>query len=425
MGGHEPSGPLNVYVFHACVPTDERAGEKWSSLFAVLQGQPTAANLLASASVVDGDVFVFASSGLPHQNKDNMLTARHAVSPQVAARILAGALLVCFLEDGKIDWIPTHLKHRLWAGSEVDIVPGHEPELEPLLRLLRDEPEFKVQLINVGERANSTRILAHARDNSPVAALVGFGKGYVLLLPPMKDRRPRVVREVLARIVPHLLPALIRKPKPLDEPEPEWAGGFAVHGAADLAQDILENRAQLETLQSALEGKETELKRLTSYRGLLWLKGFELQDLAGAALCALGIESKTEEPVDLVHRLADGSKLFIEVEGSDGMVRVDKGSQLLRYIADEKARQLEEGEEPHPVVGAVLGNPFRREPPERRPPAGVDRGFSSQLEALARRERWALIETRQLFDWLTRHLGGDTRARLEAREALGLPDKSQ
>jgi hypothetical protein len=98
------------------------------------------------------------------------------------------------------------------------------------------------------------------------------------------------------------------------------------------------------------------------------------------------VPCEAEHPYDAIYR-GTGGPLIIEIEGSDGEIQVDKGRQLGNYILDQ--------DDPAVFNGAIIGNPFRKSPPDERPPDSRPL-FSPQLVTLDTRQSWPLIYRRNL-----------------------------
>jgi hypothetical protein len=253
--------------------------------------------------------------------------------------------------------------------------------------------------------------LAKALNDQTVSTMVGSGSGHAIFLPQFKNRT-HVVRYLLDHVIPKLLPALSRPADTaVQEEAPDWVLPFDVPGATELERELANLSARIEQLRDEQTGKEQKLLELLEYRGLLWLDGFPLERVVASALAVLGIDAHPQGQIDLVHEKEDGTKLYIEVEGTETLVQVRKGQQLLTYIA--------QAEDPASTSGAIIANPFRRQHPSDRP-STIDQLFSPPLRALAAQQKWSLITTGALFELVRAQLSGDPRACGEAQVALGL-----
>jgi hypothetical protein len=76
------------------------------------------------------------------------------------------------------------------------------------------------------------------------------------------------------------------------------------------------------------------------------------------------------------------------------------------------------------VKGAIIGNPWRLEPLDNRPPK--DRHlFAPELLSYAKINNWPVLTTAELYDILERHLDGDEKAKVELAERLDVVLKDQ
>ncbi len=395
-------------VFNGAVPTDPHDGIEWTARQLEMSGGQLLSN--ASDGVVDHDIFVFASS--------QTLTKAASITVHVHDRIRSGALLLCFVETVDLSWLPgnsqtAQVQTRNHGGREV-VVMGR-PLFEGLSNLVAADSAFSLELIPFGPPVMWDALVV-AKDGRAVTAIYHHGSGHVLLLPPMAKTRGKVMGYILDTLLPQLQPNLhSRRKSSTREQAPGWAAAVLVPGADAISARISSVHKQLAQLQEALSEEQARLDALLGYRDILWLGGYDLEDAVRRALTLLGIEAAKREPVDLVHDLRDGRRLFIEIEGTEGHINLRKGQQLGSYIMAE--------DNPAAILGAIIGNPWRTSPLDQRPPAGA-RLFVRELEALATKQGWRLVQTSQLFDLVCRYLGGDEtqkeRAREDARRLLGI-----
>lgn len=409
---------LKVLVFNNAIPSRESAGISWTQRRALC---PTATTLLSEEDrgIIDHDVFVISSQSLSsggNINEEDRKRIRKDVKAMLAERVAAGGCLVCFLDSAVIGWLPlgggnASLQTRSFAGTYVRTHGRFE--MEALALAIDEEPDFGIELFEAGVPYWDG--IAYAKDGAVVAAIYKPGHGMVFLLPPMVKTREKVIHLLLDKIIPKKLPDLGRSHRDTrnDEPPPEWVGRVEVPGADTLKQGAAKVRGEIQALSASLEAKENELAERLLYRDLLWTSGYSLENLIRASLTLLDIDAQPQSPVDLVCDLGDGRKLYIEVEGSEGPTTLKKGQQLLSYIADAP--------DPASVLGAIISNPYRKSPPDQRPPTGSQAGlFVTHLEALAAKQGWPLITTAKLFEWVCRHLDGDAEAGRDARRALAI-----
>jgi hypothetical protein len=191
--------------------------------------------------------------------------------------------------------------------------------------------------------------------------------------------------------------------EPDPQPTPEWGkeviskipGVEETEGAIEKIEQEIDD---LEEKRTAEMKKKEELER---WAGLLWFDGIPLQDLVREGFDFLGFDTESEDPTGHTHDFVarhSGQTLLVEVTGSQGPISLDKGRQLLQWIADSA--------DPVKSKGILVGNAFRSEPPGKRPPTSNHKIFVTQLVELAEKRNLALVDTRELFRIITAKLSG-------------------
>jgi hypothetical protein len=186
-------------------------------------------------------------------------------------------------------------------------------------------------------------------------------------------------------------------------PTPAW-------GAVEISEipGVIEAEAlvgQIENEIESLESKRSEQLRkkddLAKWAGLLWLDGIPLQDLVEEAFRFIGFETKSKDPTGHTHDFVaiHSTQVFlVEVTGASGSISLDKGRQLMQWIADS--------DDPATSKGVLVGNAFRSEPPGQRPPTPNHKIFVKELENLATKRGLALVDTRALLRLVKAKLQG-------------------
>jgi hypothetical protein len=355
----------------------------------------------------DFDLFVVDMAKVPSER-----AADEGVRPiyeQIRERVNAGGGIICFAVAGKrLSWLPTHFGIRPGKGRRVKIEPT-EP-YKGLFEKYEKEITWSTQFDQPSKPDAAWQPLLHSLGGWPVAG-VDTTKGLVLVLPEIK-RKEAFLRDLFDKVIPEVAPGLlVSRPAGPTEPPPDWLADFPIPKAKAIRDEIAEIDGQIAQLREVRDDKDRKARELEQYQGLLWMQGeTQLEPIVEKALNVLGIDAHPRRPVDLVHEDVDGP-LYIEVEGTKDSIELKKGNQLLGYIAN--------ADDPASVRGAIIGNPFRLDHPSERPPPNRVL-FVSQLENLAEKQRWTLMTTVELFEYVRRHLGGDEGAGKEARERLGL-----
>ncbi|MCH8066903.1 MAG: hypothetical protein IIC90_13945 [Chloroflexi bacterium] len=336
------------------------------------------------------------------------------VTRQLTEMMNGGGLIVCFPPKTRrlaLGWLPGNFQPReVNAGRRIKLL--EHPLLKDLLERFAGEMRYDLDFAHPA--ANTWTPIASTMAGWPIAGVAE--SNHVIMLP--RVRRPeRLVADLFRQVVPQIMPDRITVKEPLTEEPPPWVGEFPVPGTEELEQEIDAIDQKLSTLEEKRQRKAEELERLADFQGLLWYKGkHHLEPVVQHALELLGVPCQNEEPRDLVYR-GKGGPLYIEIEGSNGSIDVDKGRQLLGYIADSE-------DDPSTIKGAIIGNPFRQHHPKDRP-LNNRPPFSPQLQRLAEKQGWPLVKTVDLFDLVSRHLCADKRAAPALRTRLGLPSRSR
>lgn len=181
--------------------------------------------------------------------------------------------------------------------------------------------------------------------------------------------------------------------KPIELDAPSWASEMSVPGAALYDERIAELGNQRERLSAEISGLEDKRNELSEYLRLLFGYGKAvLEPVVRAAFRLSGFavpepeDYEGEWDVELVETKS-GRTAIGEVEGSEGVIDVDKYRQLLDYI---EAEALEGRDR----KGILIGNGFRLtapEAPERQ------QQFSQHVSRGAARNQFCLLPTTELF----------------------------
>jgi len=228
----------------------------------------------------------------------------------------------------------------------------------------------------------------------PVCAV--YGNAY-LFHPVSRSADSRGLRAILEEFKPDY-----DEPEP--QPSPQWAEGIAVDipGFIEADREIAESMEQIRAMEHRIGHSRIKKESLTKWVELLWLDGIPLQNRVSDAFKLLGIPNESKDPTGHTQDLQGnclGLSLLLEVTGSTGSIGVDKGRQLLQWMA--------ECEDPIRTKGVLVGNPFRSEPPNNRPPTTNHKLFAKELEDLAQRFHFALLDVRDLFALIVRKLKGN------------------
>jgi hypothetical protein len=180
---------------------------------------------------------------------------------------------------------------------------------------------------------------------------------------------------------------------------PDWTGELLreLSANAEIDARIAELQRRIVEMEREIHAEESRKREaFEKWTGLVRLDGPGFQAAVQEALQLLGFEisaSASGSPDEFVAR--HGAQAFlVHGAGSVGAILVEHGRRLLHWIAD--AEDLEG------TRGLVVGNGFRGDPPWNRPP----QIFAPELERMALKHHFSLLDTRQLFRVVARRLQG-------------------
>ncbi|HTD24936.1 MAG TPA: hypothetical protein VK738_19955 [Terriglobales bacterium] len=279
---------------------------------------------------------------------------------------------------------------RAGAGSTIRLMPSGRGATSAYLQILKENLRFTAFLETTESEIarHSGTIFAVNSVGHPIALEFPIEEGLLSLIPPAHNVPEDRVGAAIARLVYRHF-----NDQQKEVESPLWTSEILVPGSNVYDDRIAELKKQhggigLEI--SSLEAKRDELRnrvRLLFGYGKVVLEG-EVR----AALRLLGFHVKEPEEytgewdVDL-HEPQSGKTAIGEVEGSEGVIDVDKYRQLLDYI---EAESLEGREH----KGILIGNGFRLQPldaPER------EQQFSPHALRGAMRNQFCLLPTTELF----------------------------
>ena len=239
------------------------------------------------------------------------------------------------------------------------------------------------------------KILASAYGTHAVALTKRVGLGHIVLLPSYYDHQNG---ELLERCIVKL-----RGDKEIT-PQPSWAKAILVPGQEELISKITQINEKVSTLEKERETLIDADDKLERWKYLLYEKGKQhLEPVVRDALALLGcsVESEPDKGSDGAVTCDDGTAL-LEVVGSKSTIKIEKLDQLMRNIGNffETKRSK--------VKGILVGNPFRDEPLDNRPPKDTQKQlFGTELIESAEQLSIAVLLTTDLYEVVSRILRGE------------------
>jgi hypothetical protein len=367
------------------------------------------ANFNDPISFIDYAAFVFDPSAMSQvTHPENYLRRQNEVRDLVSVK---GGIVLCFMRQnvaigfglptgrgadsyGVLDLAaPNPIGQirstlRGGSGSHVELIPGARGASAGYFRVLQRAVRFaaylEAQPANLASVGGTVLALDSVSHPIAVEFVVGPGRICVVTVPDgaTGDR----VGSAIARVVE----AHFGGPTQIEAPP--WAIDVVVPGAnahdASIAT-LEERKAQIETEIQQLTQKRADL---LNYRVLLYGYGRSvLEPVVRSAFRLLGFgvpePEKYSGECDLELNSDAALPAIGEIEGSEGLINVDKYRQLLDYI---QAEALEDRDH----KGILIGNGWRLAAPES---TERQNQFSDHALRGARKNGFCLMPTAELF----------------------------
>ena len=234
---------------------------------------------------------------------------------------------------------------------------------------------------------NDGTIFAVNSVGHPIAVEFRVGEGRICILPPPNN----VPADRMGAAIVKVITTHFNRTTQIDAPA--WAGDITVPRANIHDEQIAELKRRSEELALQIDSLKVDRERLLGHVRLLFSYGKGmLEPAVRSALRLLGFA--VPEPEEYlgewdveVREEQSGRTALGEVEGSEGVIDVDKYRQLLDYV---EAEALEGRDH----KGILIGNGFRLlapDAPER------NTQFSEHAQRGAARNHFCLLPTTELF----------------------------
>jgi hypothetical protein len=278
---------------------------------------------------------------------------------------------------------------RSGTGSQFRTIPSAPGVSGGYFQVLKGTLHFTAHLeaseSQVG--GNSGTIFAVNSVGHPIAVEFLVGEGRICVLPPPNN----VPADRLGAALVKVITAHFNRTTQIDAPT--WAGSITVPGANVHDEQIAELTQRTEEFAVRIASLKEDRDRLSSFVRLLFSYGKgALEPAVRSALRLIGFlvpepeEYEGEWDVELKD-VQSGQTALGEVEGSEGVIDVDKYRQLLDYVEGEALEGRDH-------KGILIGNGFRLlDPaaPERRAQ------FSEHAQRGSARNHFCLLPTTELF----------------------------
>jgi hypothetical protein len=278
---------------------------------------------------------------------------------------------------------------RAGGGSRVTVLPGAKGASAGYFQVLTGALSFAAHLETASANLEQVGGTVFAIDSVgyPIAVEFAVSGGRICFLPVPDGATGDRVGSAIVRIVQ----AHYGGPSEIEAPA--WSVDVPIPGAIAHDPRIAELEGRKEQIEAEVEQLRQKRANLLNYRTLLYGYGKSvLEPVVRSAFRLLGFG--VPDPEDYVgewdfelHEVRSSGTAIGEIEGSGGVVDVDKYRQLLDYVQAE----VLEGRE---HKGILVGNGFRLtapDAPERQ------NQFSDHALRGAKKNGFCLLPTTELF----------------------------
>jgi len=364
--------------------------------------------------IVDYDLFITDLNLVKGDVIRKIYTNKH----HIGNRVMGGGVLLCFAGD--IATLPTNLNNYQWLSEQfgLHIVPealsGEDFEFYGTLPFIKDfkkwEAAMNYNIIFNNKPSSDSQDIAKNKGDKIISFYQKFGNGHIFILP-----RPKNIEQFSQFFINTILPQLNIDFEIVPgsiEPIPEQIKSLNVFGQTNLNEEIARQRSKIEEENGKLEKLEVGYRELDEWKDLLWQTGLPLENIVKRffGLLGLELENKDKSATDLVGEY-DKKEIFIEVKGKEGGIN---HKEDYRQIAD---RKFYDSIDPENTIALLVGNPYRLQPLENRPPKDKDL-FAQHSTKAAPGQKIGLIPTVELFNIVNDFLENKIENKKDILEAI-------
>jgi len=411
------------------------AGENWNEI-----------SFYDKESLIDSDVIVFRPFGKPEHTDWEMnynrayneldslryIEAKNHWHKEILAALSEGRTIFLFLAP-KINFDLTIIKKRVKLGRKKEInkydnykflpipigdissvngqgVVFNNPIFNNLCKIFKDNLQYKAYLDNI----KNGEVISIAQKSSRVlGAIYKVGEGNLIVLPDLEYSKP--LYEVYSDTYEfkNWQPEALQFSKQLEQSliqihqditkgdkktlPPEWVlhKDFETKQEQSIVSQIIENKKQIDLLESENNTLQIELEKEQILRGLLFETGepLELAVIKGLELLGYEAENYDDGTIEidvLIKKSPEGYRYIGECEGKDKKaIAIEKYNQLNRAIDDDLARNNVDTK----AYGILFGNVQRFLPlSERTLDFALKCKYSAQID-----NKISLVRTSDLF----------------------------
>lgn len=277
------------------------------------------------------------------------------------------------------------------TGKTIDNFLTHHPFYE----YLKLKPSWSAYSDISTATQYDWQILASAYGTHALSLAKQVKNGHIILIPYYYSSENG---SILENCIQSILEIHIPSPKP------DWVKSIIVPGQEVLQPNLNEINQSIEDLRSKAEQINSDIEQLEKWKYLLYEKGEHyLQPIVRKALSIIGFQDKSD-----IEQIADGffsceyGDTILEVEGSNDSIKIEKISQLIK----DRANYSEDKKTTSPK-GILVGNPFREQPLDNRPPEGSNKSlFTKELIQTAEKQDIVVILSTDLYNIVSLFLRG-------------------
>lgn len=290
---------------------------------------------------------------------------------------------------GGLSWGPPFIRPA--EGKTVRIVSEEHP-FSAVFREFRKEVGYRATFDDrQAEIRKLGRIVASGGAGVPISVEFQVLGGRIMFVPAMSESAG-AGRTKSAQAVVDACRQL--SGATVEEPAPYWAKSVAVPGLEQVEAELEEaESAEKEAASHAAAVRERH-DGLTRYRRLLWEDGQRFSHSTTEALRMLGF-TVVSEPLEPLVVESEGVRAFVELESDRDQVTEWPYIRLQRRLEEHLLKNKES------LKGIIVANGFREKDPEQR----TDE-LSEPLKIACENYRYALLNSRTLFELIRRVLGG-------------------
>lgn len=346
---------------------------------------------------------------LDNENGEFLLRQSHKRRREVQGLLEKGGIVIVFMQpvisysfggDNNItnyDWLIS----RKSMSIELDISFGKGNTVNeflvnhPFYQYLKLKPDWESYANITTATKYDWQILASAFNTHALSLTKRVNNGQIIFIPSTYSSDNG---SILEDCIQSVLRADIPSPKP------DWLNDIVVPGQEVLQPKLNGINKSIEDLRSEAEQIDSKLQQLEKWKYLLYEQGeHRLRPIVRNALSIVGIQDKSD-----IEQIADGffvceyGDAILEVEGSKNPIKIEKISQLIKdranYSTDKQATSPK---------GILVGNPFREEPLDNRPPKDSHKKlFTKELLQTAEKQDIVVILSTDLYNIASLSLRG-------------------